>query len=199
TDRCPSTSGLGLDTAGVRTDKRGYVTVDTRLRTSNPPIYAAGDVTGEPAFTHVAEVHGSIAATNALLAPVRRIDHDTMPWVTFTEPEIAHVGLTESQARERYGDAVQVRMLPYTELDRAITEDDTDGFSHVVLGKRGKVLGATIVAPRAGEMLTELAGAGPAVAGCARSPPWYTPTPPGVTVCGTPPSPSSARPPRRRP
>ncbi|MGH3628187.1 MAG: dihydrolipoyl dehydrogenase family protein, partial [Sciscionella sp.] len=158
TGRRPGTAGLGLDTAGVRTDGHGYVEVDARLRTSNPRIYAAGDVTGGPAFTHVAGMHGSIAATNAVLAPLRKIDHDIMPWVTFTDPEIAHVGLTEAQARDRHGDTVEVRLLRYTGLDRAITEDDTDGFTHVVLGPRGRVLGATIVAPRAGEMLAELAG-----------------------------------------
>ncbi len=158
TGRHPGTAGLGLDAARVRTDDHGYVKVDTRLRTSNPRIYAAGDVTGGPAFTHVAGVHGSIAATNAVLAPLRKIDHDVMPWVTFTDPEIAHVGLTEAQARDRYGDTVEARLLPNAGLDRAITEDDTDGFTHVVLGRHGRVLGATIVAPRAGEMLAELTG-----------------------------------------
>ncbi|MBB2504019.1 FAD-dependent oxidoreductase [Amycolatopsis echigonensis] len=157
TGRRPRTSGLALDAAGVAVDERGYVTVDGRLRTSNRRIYAAGDVTGAPAFTHVAGIHGSIAATNALLGPLRRVDHDRMPWVTFTDPEIAHVGLTEDQARRRNGDRVRVRMLRNTEVDRAVTEDDTDGFTQVVLGRGNRVLGATIVAPRAGEMLAELA------------------------------------------
>ncbi|MFI5593912.1 dihydrolipoyl dehydrogenase family protein [Amycolatopsis sp. NPDC051758] len=158
TGRRPRTAGLGLDAAGVRLDERGCVVVDTKLRTGNHRIYAGGDVTGAPAFTHVAGMHGSIAATNALLAPVRRIDHDRIPWVTFTDPEIAHVGLTEDQARRRHGDAVRVRLLRYEHVDRAIVEDDTDGFTHVVLDTKGRVLGATVVAPRAGEMIAELTG-----------------------------------------
>ncbi|AEA23537.1 Mercury(II) reductase [Pseudonocardia dioxanivorans CB1190] len=158
TGRRPRTDGLGLETAGVHVNEHGYVAVDAKLRTSNRRIYAAGDVTGAPAFTHVAGMHGSIAATNALLAPVRRIDHDTIPWVTFTDPEIAHVGLTEDQARQRHGDAVRVRLLRHEHVDRAIVEDDTDGFTQVVLDAKGRVLGATIVAPRAGEMIAELTG-----------------------------------------
>jgi pyruvate/2-oxoglutarate dehydrogenase complex dihydrolipoamide dehydrogenase (E3) component len=156
TGRRPRTAGLDLDLAGVGTDKRGYVVVDRRLRTANPRVYAAGDVTGAPAFTHIAAMHGSIAASNAILAPLRGVDHERMPWVTFTDPEIAHVGLTEAQARDRHGDAIRVRSLPHCRLDRAVTEADTDGFTHVVLDPQGRVLGATIVAPRAGEMITEL-------------------------------------------
>jgi pyruvate/2-oxoglutarate dehydrogenase complex dihydrolipoamide dehydrogenase (E3) component len=157
TGRRPRTAGLGLHEAGVRTDERGYVAVDARLRTSNRRVYAAGDVTGAPAFTHVAALHGTVAAGNAILGLRRGVDHDRMPWVTFTDPEIAHVGLTETQARDRRGEAVRVRSLPHAHLDRAVTEDDTDGFTQVVLDAKGRVLGATIVAPRAGEMVTELA------------------------------------------
>jgi pyruvate/2-oxoglutarate dehydrogenase complex dihydrolipoamide dehydrogenase (E3) component len=157
TGRRPRTTGLGLEEAGVRLDEPGYVIVDDKLRTSNHRIYAAGDVTGKLPFTHVAGTHGSIAATNALLAPVRRIDHERIPWVTFTDPEIAHIGLTEDEARRRHGDAVRVRLLRYEHVDRAIVEDATSGFTHVVLDPKGRVLGATIVAPRAGEMIAELA------------------------------------------
>lgn len=157
TGRRPRTAGIGLDAGGVRTDDRGQVVADAKLRTSNRRIYAAGDVTGALPFTHVAGMHGSIAATNAVLAPTRRIDHEHIPWVTFTDPEIAHVGLTETQARQRHGDAVRVRMVRHDHLDRAIVEDDTDGFTHVVLDQKGRVLGATIVAPRAGEVIAELA------------------------------------------
>ncbi|TNC28040.1 dihydrolipoyl dehydrogenase family protein [Amycolatopsis alkalitolerans] len=157
TGRQPRSTGLGLDAAGVRVDERGSVVVDAKLRTSNRAIYAAGDVTGALPFTHVAGMHGSIAATNALLAPVRRIDHDGIPWVTFTDPEIAHVGLTETDARRRHRD-VRVRLLEHEHVDRAVTENATDGFTHIVLDGQDRVLGATIVAPRAGEMIAELAG-----------------------------------------
>ncbi|WP_199435575.1 FAD-dependent oxidoreductase, partial [Qaidamihabitans albus] len=156
TGRRPATSGLGLDTAGVDVDERGYASVDARLRTSNRRVYAAGDITGALPFTHVAGMHGSIAATNALLAPTRSIDHEHIPRVTFTDPEIAHVGLTEQQARQRHGTDVRVRLLEHAHVDRAVTEDATEGFTHVVLDGKGRVLGATIAAPRAGEMIAEL-------------------------------------------
>jgi pyruvate/2-oxoglutarate dehydrogenase complex dihydrolipoamide dehydrogenase (E3) component len=159
TGRRPRSGGIGLEAAGVRCDAAGRVVVDGRLRTSNPRIYAAGDVTGLLPFTHVAGTHGSVAATNAVLAPLRRVDHETMPWVTFTDPEVAHVGLTEAAARSRHGASVRVRTLPHGEVDRAVTDARTDGFTLVVLDRRGRILGATIVAPRAGEMLAELTAA----------------------------------------
>jgi pyruvate/2-oxoglutarate dehydrogenase complex dihydrolipoamide dehydrogenase (E3) component len=156
TGRRPRTAGLGLETVSVRTGKNGHVAVDSRLRTTNHRIYAAGDVTGLPAFTHVAGVAGSVAASNAVLAPVRRLDLDRLPWVAFTDPEIAHTGLTEAQARARHGASVRVRTLEHSAIDRPIIEGDTAGFTHVVLDRRARVLGATIVAPRAGEMINEV-------------------------------------------
>lgn len=156
TGRRPRDTDLGLATAGIRTDPSGYVVVDRRLRTSNRRVYAAGDITGGPAFTHLAAVHGSIAAGNALLGPLRAIEHDRIPRVTFTDPEIAHVGLGETQARQRHGGTIRVRSLRHDRLDRAVTEQDTGGFTRIVLDAKGRVLGATIVAPRAGEMITEL-------------------------------------------
>lgn len=155
--RRPRVDGLDPDAAGIRTDSVGYVMVDRRLRTSNSRVYGAGDITGGPAFTHVAAMHGSVAASNALLGPLRAIDHDRMPRVTFTDPEIAQVGLTETEARHRHGDTIRVRSLAHDRLDRAVTEHDTDGFTRIVLDAQGRVLGATIVAPRAGEVITELA------------------------------------------
>lgn len=157
TGRSPRTRDLGLDTAGVHLDERGHVVVDAKLRTSNRRVYAAGDVTGMLPFTHVAGMHGSIAATNALLAPLRRLDHESVPWVTFTDPEIAHVGLTEAQARLRHDDTVRTRLVTHDRSDRAITEDETAGFTHVLLDGKGRVLGATIVGPRAGEMIAGIA------------------------------------------
>ncbi|HEY0448576.1 dihydrolipoyl dehydrogenase family protein [Actinophytocola sp.] len=159
TGRRPRTTELGLADAGVRLDDQGRVVVDATLRTTNHRIYAAGDIAATPTgtllFTHVAGMHGSIAATNAVLARTRRIDQDRIPRVTFTDPEIAHVGLTESRARQQYGD-VRVRLVGHEHLDRAIVEEDTRGFTQVVLDDKGRVLGATIVAPRAGEMIAEL-------------------------------------------
>jgi len=154
--RRPDLDGLDPAAAGVRVGSGGQVAVDRRLRTSNSRIYAAGDVTGGLAFTHVAGTQGSIAATNALLAPLRRLDPDRVPWVTFTDPEVAHVGPTEQAARRRYGPGVHTRRLDHDRVDRAVTDADTRGFTHVVLDRWGRVLAATVVAARAGEMLSEL-------------------------------------------
>ncbi|MFC5062555.1 dihydrolipoyl dehydrogenase family protein [Actinomycetospora atypica] len=156
--RRPAVAGLGLDALGVALDDTGHVAVDDRLRTSAPGVFAAGDVVGAvppggaAPFTHVAGVHGSVAATNALLAPLRRVHHAAYPRVTYTEPEVAHVGLTAAEA----GPGARERVLEHAHVDRAVAEDATEGVTRVVLDARGRVLGATIVAPRAAEMLTEL-------------------------------------------
>lgn len=144
--RRPDTRDLGLAAAGITTDERGYVVVDAQLRTTSAWIWAAGDVTGHPAFTHVAGMHGSTAATNAMLG-LRRAADLLIPRVTFTSPEVAAVGAAAGHT---------VRTYPNTEVDRAVTEDDTAGFSRLVLDRRGRVIGATVVGPRAGETLAEL-------------------------------------------
>jgi pyruvate/2-oxoglutarate dehydrogenase complex dihydrolipoamide dehydrogenase (E3) component len=154
--RRPDTAALGLDRVGVELTSTGHIGVDDRLRTSAPGILAAGDVVGTRPFTHVAGVHGSVAATNAVLAPWRRAELVAMPRVTYTEPEVAHVGLTEDEARAAHGEAVRIRSLEHREVDRAVVEDATEGLTRVVLDDRGRVLGATIVAPRAAELISEL-------------------------------------------
>nr|WP_205808796.1 FAD-dependent oxidoreductase [Micromonospora sp. HNM0581] len=157
--RRPRTRDLGLTAAGVRCDDRGNVVVDGRLRTSNRRIFAAGDVTGTLRFTHVAGVQGSYAATNALLGLRRRVDYAAVPWVTFTDPEVAHVGATLAEARRRHGDRVHARQVAHEHVDRAVTDGRTDGFTHLVTGPGGRLLGATVVSPRAGESIAELAAA----------------------------------------
>lgn len=159
TGRRPRTAGLGLAAAGVRCDERGHVVVDDLLRTSNRRIFAAGDVTGTLPFTHVAGIQGSYAATNALLGLRRRVDYSAIPWVTFTDPEVAHVGATLAQARRRHGDRAHSRRLAHEHVDRAVTDGRTDGFTHLVIGPGGRLLGATVVSPRAGESIAELAAA----------------------------------------
>ncbi|MDN5771078.1 MAG: FAD-dependent oxidoreductase [Microlunatus sp.] len=149
----PETGGLGLDRAGVELDEHSYVRVDSRLRTTNPDIWAAGDVTGRARFTHTAGVDGSVAASNAVLGLRRRID-TTVPRVTFTDPEVAAVGLGTGSAASESGRHVVVR--DHAHLDRAITESDVDGFTKLVVDAGGRVLGATVVGPRAGESLGEL-------------------------------------------
>jgi len=148
--RRPDTRGLGLDSAGVATTDRGFVTVDAHLRTSNPRIWAAGDVTGHPQFTHVAGVHGSTAASNAVLGLWRAAEVTAIPRVTFTSPEVAAVGLPAGSA------GTTTRTRHHDEVDRAITEGRAAGYSRLVLDRRGRVVGATVVGPRAGETLAEL-------------------------------------------
>ncbi len=153
--------GLGLEAAGVATD-RGFVVTDDHLATSAAGIWAAGDVAGKLQFTHAADEMGRIAASNALSPPGRRRRFDTaaIPWVTFTTPEVARVGMAEADAARRGG---QVAFLPLTAVDRAVVTGQTAGFVKLIAGPRpilrgaggGRVLGATIVATRAGEMIHE--------------------------------------------
>jgi pyruvate/2-oxoglutarate dehydrogenase complex dihydrolipoamide dehydrogenase (E3) component len=145
--------------AGVTLTEQGHVRVDARLRTGNPRVYAVGDVTGLSAFTHLGGVQGAAAAVDALLGVRRRIDYDAVPAVTFTDPEVARVGLTEAEAHDRHGDAVRVRMLGHEHVDRAVADERTEGFTMLILGRRARIVGATVVAPRAGETIAHLATA----------------------------------------
>jgi len=152
--RTPRTTGLGLDQAGVGLDAHGFVRLNPRLQTSNPRIWAAGDLTGHPQFTHTAGVHASLAASNAILGLRRTVDLATIPRVTFTQPEVAAVGVSAEQAGKQR--RLTVRTTEHTEVDRAIAEDHVGGFSRIVLDRKGRVVGATLVGPRAGESLPEL-------------------------------------------
>lgn len=159
TGRRANTGGLGLEAAGVELTDTGDVRTDARLRTTNHRIYAAGDVTGRSAFTHLGGTQGGSAATDALLGVRRPIDYRAVPWVTFTDPEIARVGLTSDEAREKYGDTARVHTLENDRVDRAVADGRTEGFTTLVLGPRGKIVGATVVSPRAGETIAHLAAA----------------------------------------
>ncbi len=151
--RRPRSRDLGLDRAGIALDDRGFVTVDDRLRTSNPRVWAAGDVTPLPQFTHLAGAHGSLAASNAVLG-LRRATHiSTVPRVTFTDPEVAAVG---AATWSDTGAQPTTVTRHHADVDRALAEARTDGFARLTLGRRGKILGATIVGPRAGETLAEV-------------------------------------------
>lgn len=152
--RCPRTAGLGLSGAGVELDDRGYVTVNDRLQTTNPRIWAAGDLTDYPQFTHTAGVHASIAASNAILGLRRRVDTAAIPRVTFTQPEVAAFGVSPGHAEA----SRRLRVLDthHDEIDRAITDDSTRGITRLVADRKGHLVGATIVGPRAGESLAEL-------------------------------------------
>ncbi len=149
--RKPNTTGLGLEAAGIEATPRG-ITVDARLRSSNRSVFAIGDVAGGPQFTHIAGYHAGIVIRNALFGLPAKVDYAALPWVTYADPELAHVGLTEAAAREA-GHEVTTLNQPLSGNDRAQAEASTEGLAKVVLGRRGRILGATIVAPRAGEMI----------------------------------------------
>jgi pyruvate/2-oxoglutarate dehydrogenase complex dihydrolipoamide dehydrogenase (E3) component len=131
------------------------IAVDDNLRTSQRHIYAAGDVIGSYQFTHYAGWQAVMAVRNMLLPGAAKGVADQVPWATFTDPEVAHAGLTEAQARDKYGDDVNTCQWPMAGVDRARAERDTAGFLKLVHRKNGTVLGATIVARRAGEMIHE--------------------------------------------
>jgi pyruvate/2-oxoglutarate dehydrogenase complex dihydrolipoamide dehydrogenase (E3) component len=152
--RHPNVEGIDLAVAGVAYTPKG-IQVDDNLRTSQPHFYAAGDCTGGHQFTHYAGWQAIMAARNALLPGASRGVTDRVPWTTFTDPEVAHIGLTEEQARKKLGEDVRTCEWPMAQVDRARAEADTTGFVKVVLRKNNTLLGATVVAGRAGEMIHE--------------------------------------------
>jgi pyruvate/2-oxoglutarate dehydrogenase complex dihydrolipoamide dehydrogenase (E3) component len=161
TGRRPNVDRLNLEDAGVRVTRTG-IAVDEHLRTSRSSVFAAGDVTGILPFTHAAAYQGRLAARNAL-GRRASANYRVVPWVIFTDPEIAHVGMTEPEARERHGRDVHVAMLPFTAIDRAVISGEPEGLIKVitkgnpVIGHAGggAVLGAHIIGPGAGELIHE--------------------------------------------
>lgn len=155
--REPCTDGLALQAIGVRTDDRGAIVVDDRLRTTARNAYAAGDVTGTLALTHVAAYQARTAALNALFRSRGRVSFRAVPRATFTDPEVGSVGLTEEQARERFGSGVRATEFDYDQLDRAVLAGRPYGFAKLVGDPNGRLVGATVAAPGAGEAIAELA------------------------------------------
>lgn len=151
--RCANIENLGLEDAGVEYTAKGIV-VDRRMRTSQKNIYACGDVCGPYAFTHMAEYQAGIVISNAVFRFPKKTDYRVVPWVTYTDPELARVGLTEQQAREQ-GIEPTVLRFEFKEVDRALAEVETDGFYKLITHK-GKVLGASILGPHAGELIHEI-------------------------------------------
>ncbi|HEX9454410.1 MAG TPA: FAD-dependent oxidoreductase, partial [Candidatus Binatia bacterium] len=153
--RTANLENLGLEIAGVEYGLRG-IEVDERLRTSNRKIFAAGDVCSRYRFTHAADAMARIVIANALFLARRKITDLVMPWCTYTDPEIAHVGYYEKDARAAGFDVATITQA-LSDVDRAILDGETDGFARVHYDKKsGRVLGGTIVARHAGEMLGEL-------------------------------------------
>lgn len=153
TGRRPVTDGLGLEAVGVKVGERGQVVVDEQLRTHNPRIWAAGDVTGHPQFVYVAAAHGSLVADNALDGAGRTLDYRHLPRITFTSPQLAAVGLTDAQAAQQ-GIACTYRVLPLEHLPRALVNRDTRGLVKIVAERAtGRVLGVSMVAGGAGDAI----------------------------------------------
>jgi pyruvate/2-oxoglutarate dehydrogenase complex dihydrolipoamide dehydrogenase (E3) component len=150
TGRTPDVSGLDIERAGVRAGPKG-VAVDDRLRTSNRRVYAAGDVCSNFQFTHAADAMARIAIQNALFFGRRKASALTIPWCTYTDPQVAHVGLSPDSARARQ-EHVQTITVPFAEVDRGVLDDETEGFLRVHY-RRGRVVGSTIVSSQAGDLI----------------------------------------------
>ena len=151
TGRSPVIDGLGLEKADIKFDKSG-IEVDARLRTSKKHIFAIGDVADGPQFTHVAGYHAGIVIRNLCFKIPAKVNYRALPWVTYTDPELAQVGLTHDSAREQYGNDVKVVDLEFKENDRAVVERTTKGKIKVITSTKGRILGASIVGHQAGEL-----------------------------------------------
>ncbi len=155
--RKPVLDGLNLEAAGIDTDERGLV-VDDRLRTSNKRVLAAGDIAGKGGLTHLAGWHGSVIIRNLYFGLPTAQSSQPIPQAVYTDPPLAGVGLTESEARAAHGDAVKVSRWPFSENDRAIAEGDTRGGVKLIIGKGAKLLGAHAAGARADDLI-QIAGA----------------------------------------
>ena len=151
--RTANVKGLDLEKAGVVYSDKG-IKVDAMLRTTAKNIYAVGDVAGPYQFSHMAEYQAIIAVGNALFPFKRKVNYSAVPWCTFTDPELAHIGMTEEEARKKYK-AIKVYKSAYSENDRAATDLQENGFAKVICDKNGYILGAHIVGANAGELIHE--------------------------------------------
>jgi pyruvate/2-oxoglutarate dehydrogenase complex dihydrolipoamide dehydrogenase (E3) component len=150
--RHPNTEGLDLAAAGIDATVHG-ITVDARLRTSNRRVFAIGDVAGGPQFTHVALYHAGIVIRNALFRLPAHVDYRALPWVTYSDPELAQVGMGEAAARDAHGDKIRVLRWNFADNDRAHTERDTAGMVKIVTLANGRILGAAILGADAGDQI----------------------------------------------
>jgi pyruvate/2-oxoglutarate dehydrogenase complex dihydrolipoamide dehydrogenase (E3) component len=150
--RGATVDGLGLEAAEILLE-RGAIRTDAGMRTTNPKVFAAGDVAGGPQFTHAAGYQAGIVLKRALFHLPAKADHGLIPWATYTDPELSHVGLTEADARQKHGDIVRVLTWKMDENDRAIATGRTEGMVKAIVTKHGRILGASIVGPHAGELI----------------------------------------------
>jgi pyruvate/2-oxoglutarate dehydrogenase complex dihydrolipoamide dehydrogenase (E3) component len=152
--RRPTTQEMGLESNGVALEESGHVVVDDSMRTTADWVFAAGDVTGELPFTHAAGAQGGLVVTNALFGLRRRFDASVVPWATYTEPEVGRIGMTEAEAIDEHGEGdVTVARFDNDRLDRAIAASATEGFTKLVAGPKGRIVGATVVSDRGGDVV----------------------------------------------
>jgi len=152
--RAPNLEGLSLESAGVKVEHRNIV-VNSSMRTTARNIWACGDVTGQYLFTHIAEYQAGLVVANALIPFMKRkANYRVVPWVTYTDPELGRVGLTEDEARQKYRN-IKVYKYDVKDLDRAVIEGEDRGIIKIVCTKKGKILGAHVLAPQGGELLHE--------------------------------------------
>jgi pyruvate/2-oxoglutarate dehydrogenase complex dihydrolipoamide dehydrogenase (E3) component len=155
--RVPNVDGLGLEAAGVAFDAKKGIAVNEHLQTSQPHIYAAGDIAGSYQFTHVADHQARTVVRNVLTPWLKaKVDYSALPWCTYTDPEVARVGLNETEAKQKEV-AHEVWLQPFDEVDRAVVESQEEGFAKVLTARgTDRILGATIVGERAGDLIHEL-------------------------------------------
>ncbi|MCG8453199.1 MAG: FAD-dependent oxidoreductase [Spirochaetales bacterium] len=153
--RGSAVAGLDVEAAGIVATPKGVKT-DAFLRTANSAVYAAGDVAGPYAFSHMAEYQGVLAALNAILPFRKKVNYNHVAWATFTDPEIARAGMTEDEARQSHGSRIRIYTHRYENLDRGMTVPGTEGLVKIILDSKGRVLGAHVAGPRAGEIICEI-------------------------------------------
>ncbi|WP_013323810.1 dihydrolipoyl dehydrogenase family protein [Gloeothece verrucosa] len=152
--RSPNLESLNLEVAGVDYDQKG-IHVNEKLQTTNSRIYACGDVLGGYQFTHVAAYQASVIIPNALFFPLKKVDYRVIPWATFTDPELARIGLTEAEARKKYDD-IYVLKQAFADVDRAQAEGKIAGFAKIITRRNGEIIGAHLVGSSAGELIHEI-------------------------------------------
>lgn len=155
--RTPTLEGLALDAASVKFDHSGVETSATLRSVSNPRVWAIGDAAGRGLFTHLAGWHASVFVRNVLFKARTRANAAAIPSVVFADPELAQIGLSEAQACEQHGDKIKIARWNFHDNDRAQAANDTQGFCKLIIGKGGRILGATIVGADAGELLAQIA------------------------------------------
>lgn len=153
--RTPNTDQIGLDEIGVHV-KRGYIQVKPTLQTNIPHIYAVGDVIADFPFTHAAGMEGKIVVGNAVFGLKRKVNYTHVPWVTYIDPEVYHLGLTEPEAREKHGEGIQVYKIGTNEVDRFVADRDLDGLLKVITDSKGYILGAHAIAKGASDWMQEI-------------------------------------------